>query len=503
VLLLPISGHWLSGPLANAVTDELADQLSASGFAVSAARRDGAVALRAVLDGWISEEDLAVEDLEETSAVLAVAAGADVRLAGEIIEEGGEVKLLGRLTGTLSGRSVEFEMVTAAGRSREAVARALAEKVLGVLTPAVWAAVGADEDGRRAGAEQRYAAGQVAMAAGMYEQATLEFEAALLGASEKPEYLRSAAEARVGSGDLTGAVIRLRRLAGLKPADVEVALRIGEVALLAGKPQQAEAAFLSAETLWPSDPRVVEGLARSARARGDFARSEVYYKRLLSMVGVDSGFAREHAAGAPPEPGGLGVVDLAAESRSLASLLARQDDDTVRLAGIPPEAVGLQLSRLYFRAGDQAAGLRALFAYHAATGAPTYTAVDYSDVSPALDDESEAIVRRVQEMFAARVIGDLDDDEADAEMDGLHDRSDLLVVVADQISVPAAIDSAHRYRVLAYSLLNQSNFEALMFLRTGDSDRKRRADLLRTAFRKAREQGQRLGEELLGGETGG
>jgi len=94
-------------------------------------------------------------------------------------------------------------------------------------------------------------------------------------------------------------------------------------------------------------------------------------------------------------------------------------------------------------------------------------------------------------------------EQADAEMDSLHRRSDRLATLAEKMEVSPRLYPAHRYRVLAYNLLNQANFEGLMYLRTRDSERKRRAELLRTASRKARAQAERLGEALLGRVTTG
>ncbi|MCJ7822285.1 MAG: hypothetical protein MUQ26_04265, partial [Armatimonadetes bacterium] len=65
------------------------------------------------------------------------------------------------------------------------------------------------------------------------------------------------------------------------------------------------------------------------------------------------------------------------------------------------------------------------------------------------------------------------------------------------------LDPAHRYRVLAYNLLNESNFEVLMFLRTEDPDHQRRAEVLRSAVREARAQANLLGDALAAPEREG
>jgi tetratricopeptide (TPR) repeat protein len=465
----------------------------------------GSAAVRkATSQGFVTGEDVEAGDIDRVRAPLAVAAGADVWLTGELAESDGEAMLCAQVTGTVSGRAVTFEATVATGPDQTAVANELARSAAGMLTPAVWTAVGADAEGRRDAAEQRYAAGQAALATGMYRDAMLEFEAALLGEPDSAEYLLGAAEARVGIGDYSGALVRLRGLAGRMPDDVELALRLGDVALLAGKPEQAEAAFLSAEARRPDDARVVEGIARAARARGDSARAEAYYARLLPMVGVDY----RPRSGSPAlvqyaEPPLAGAAYTPARHESLPSLLAHRTDDTLRLAGVSAELAPIQIARLYLRAGDMSLGLQALDDYHAGAEAPTYTEAAYLDIFPFLDEESEVIAREVQRVFAARGVGEIDDEEAEPQLDALHDRSDRLAALAEQMQVSPGIDPAHRYRVLAYNMLNQSNFEALMFLHTGDGERRRRADLLRTAFRKSRSQAVGLGEDLLGWEARG
>jgi hypothetical protein len=167
------------------------------------------------------------------------------------------------------------------------------------------------------------------------------------------------------------------------------------------------------------------------------------------------------------------------------------------MTGIPVEQLDLQLARLYLRAGGVSVGLEALRTYHSVADPPAYTEAAYLDIFPVLDEESEVIARGVQSVFASRSVQETDDEEAGTAVESLHDRSTNLSDLVEQMSVPPLLDPAHRYRVLAYNMLNQSNFEALLFLRTGDAERRRRADLLRKAFRRARAQAVQLGEELL------
>jgi tetratricopeptide (TPR) repeat protein len=506
VLLFPVRSHWLSEPLAEFVTAALSTELSASGFRPILADA-GAPAVRlAISQGWVEEGDLEGERLSTARHRLAVAAGAETSLTAEVVEGPGEVTLKANLAGAVSRREASFEVGAPSEGGPEAVARELARQVAAALAGPVWAAAGADEDGARAAAVTRYAAGREALALGMYREAVLELESALMAEPDNPEYLREAAEARAAGGDPTGAVARLRRLADLTPEDTEVLLRLGDVALAAGEPERAEAAFLRAEELSPGEPRTIEGVARSARARGDFARSEGYYARLLPLVGVDYEPTREHVIatlGIPWEDFGFRRVREPGRSEALPAVLARLPDDTIRLAGIPSDEVGFQLARVYLWMGDVAAGLSALAGYHEAGDRRAYTDIEYVEVAPALDELSEAVARGAQVTFADRAVGDLGDEDADAEMDRLHDESDRLATLGERMQVSPRLDPAHRYRVLAYNLLNESNFEALMFLRTEDPDHQRRAEVLRSAFREARAQANLLGDALVAPEGEG
>ncbi|MCJ7822299.1 MAG: tetratricopeptide repeat protein [Armatimonadetes bacterium] len=482
VLLFPVRSHWLSEPLAESVTGALLTELSASGFRPIPADAEAPAVRLAISQGWVEEEDLEGERVSSTRHRLAVAVGAGTSLTAEVVEGSGQVVLKATLAGSVSRREASFEVSTPSQGDPKAVARELARQVAAVLAGPVWAEAGADEEGARSAAMVRYAAGREALALGMYRDAVLELDAALIAEPDRPEYLWVAAEARAAGGDSTGAMAQLRRLAELAPEDTDVLLRLGEVALRAGEPERAEAAFLKAEELSPDEPLAIEGVARSARARGDFARSESRYARLLPLVGVN---------------------DEAGRIETLPATLAHMPDDTIRFAGIPPDEVGLQFARVYLWMGDSPAALAALFSYDGGGVRRAYTDAEYEDVAPALDEHSEALARGAQRVFAERALEDLDDEEADAQMDRLHDESDRLATLGERIQVSPRLDPAHRYRVLAYNLLNESNFETLMFLRTGDEDHQRRAEVLRSAFREARAQANLLGDALVASEGEG
>jgi len=478
VLVIPAQSHWLAAPLSETVTEAVVEALSAAGYTVAVLRPQSPAVQRAIDEGLVQAED--VEDGQALSKrhALSVATRSDVSLTAEVTEGESEVLLHAELAGAVSRVQVTFEVAVPAGLGRQRAARELARQLVTAFTPQVWAAAGADEVGRSQGAAERYADGQRAMADGRYQDASLEFEAARFGAPDNSEYLAAAAEAQAALGNYAAAFVRRQRLAGQKPDDLEVQLSLGDAALQAGRPDQAEAAFLAAMDIDPVSAGAVEGLARAARARGQVGLAESHYRQLLTML-----------------------PSLTATPDWLPALLANRSDDAVRLAELPPDEVNRQLGILYLAAGELTQGIRVLLVYHREPERMPYEAADYFPIAAGLDAESERIARAVQTVLAARAAGELDDEQADADLTELHDQSDRAATLAERMAVAPSLTPAHRYRVLSHNLLNQSNFEALMYGRTQDTDRERRADLLRTACRKARAQAQQLGEEVLGSET--
>ena len=477
VLVIPAQSHWLAAPLSETVTEAVVEALSGAGYEVVVLRPESPTVQRAIDEGLVQAEDVEGAEVYSRRHALAVATRSDVSLVAEVTEGEAEVLLHAELAGAVSRAQVTFEVAVPAGLGRQRVSRELARQLVTAFTPQVWAAAGADEAGRSQGAAERHANGQRAMADGRYREASLEFEAALFGAPDDGQYLAAAAEAQAALGNYEAALARLRRLAGQEPDDIEVQLSLGGAALQAGRPEQAEAAFLAASDIDPFSARAVEGLARAARARGQVELAESRYRQLLTML---------PSLGATPD--------------WLPALLASRSDGAGHLAELPPEEVNRQLGILYLSAGELTEGIRVLLVYHHEPERRPYQPVDYFPIAAGLDAESERIARAVQTVLAARAAGERDDEQVDADLTELHDQSDRAATVAERMAVAPSLIPTHRYRVLSHNLLNQSNFEALMYARTQDADRERRAELLRTACRKARAQAQQLGEEVLGSE---
>ncbi len=474
LLVFPIRSHWLSAPLAENVTAALAERLAEAGFAVSEARANGPLVRLAVSEGWVEAEDIEGDGVESARETLAVAAAMEATLTGDLSEGESGATLWAVLAGTVSREEVRFEVGAPSESEWGRLAQELAGKVVARIESS-WAAIELDEQDRKEAAEARHAEGKRALGLGMYREAMVEFEAALMAEPENRECLLGAAEARLGRGDFGSALVRMRRLARLAPEDREVALGLGDVALMAGDAQQAEAAYLAAAALSPDDPRPIEGLARAARDQKQFERAQEYYRLLVAVLpGLDEAPAW------------------------LPGALAGRTDDELRLAELPPGDLKRKLGVLALSEGSLPEGLGLLVSHHSESEPSDYEDAEYLEMLPALDGEAEEITRAAHGVFSGQALAQITDEQADAEMEALHRRSDRLAKLAEQMRVSSLLDPAHRYRLLAYNLLNQSNFEGLMYFRTRDVERKRRAELLRAASGKARAQAERLGEALLG-----
>lgn len=474
VLLSPVTSRLDDPSLVQALQQAVPAELARAGFRVVEHRPEASV-----FPEWQSRvtgsDTLGPVMIEDATCDMAIAAGTDVYLVLEVTSLRPQAALSAVVTSTVARRTAAMELLAPAGERTNATAAALARDLARKLTPELWQQLGADTESRVAAAPERFAAAAAERAAGRPRAAAREFAAAALGDPGNPQYLEAAAEAYLAIRSAWAALDCYQRLAELRPDDPDPLARMGDAALQAREPTRAEAAFRRLATLAPDDLRAVEGLARVARARGDAAGAERLYRQLVARLPA-----------------------FAPHADWLPALLAEPRGDELWLTRVPPEEVGLALGQLCLSAGRVAEGVQALLAYQRRAPHAVYADRDYLALAAALDEESEWLARRVA-LLSARPVGELGNDRTETELDALHARSDQLATLAEGMRVSPLLDPAHRYRVLAYNLLNQSNFEGLLYFRTHDPERERRADLLREAFRKARAQAQQLGEGLAAG----
>jgi hypothetical protein len=504
VLVLPVSSHWMSASLAEALARSLPDALEKAGFAVTVMASGSPEYQLGISEGWLSPDDLTGDRVHAARYGIAIRTGCDAALTADVTERESETVLQADLAGAVSHKQATVTVTapvgtkSAGGASRDELAQTLSRDLAAKLTSEIWAEAGADDAGRRTGAPERFADGEKAMAAGRYPEAATEFADALAGQPDNPDYLSAAADAAIARGRATEALPLLKRLSELRVGDKDVLLKAGSAALSAREPEQAEAAFGHVLDSEPENVSALEGMARTVRAEGDSARSETYYKKLLTVLHLYEPTVEN--AGIAEGMGGSRWIRSPGLNESLPRILAGLRDDGIRFADVQSGGAGLQAARAYLSAGYFPQGLQALAAYQT-PDRPAYADQDYLALAADLDKGGEAIAKRVGEI-AAMTVRELTGDALNSELESLHDQSDKLATLAERMKVSAKLDPAHRYRVLAYNLLNQSDFEALMYFQTHDPDRKHRSDLLRDAFHKARSQAQGLASDLSGSAGG-
>ncbi len=461
VLLFPVNSHWLSRPIADRFTDALGKSLAA----------DGCTVVRGDPDAPLFRDNPPPEGLseEEVRSWYGVLAGADACLAGKLSEGAGEVAVEMEFEGVVSEKKAALREAVAVKEDRDRAVQQLAERVATALTDEVWAQAGADEEGRKQGAAARYAQGREAAEQGKWAEASRHFEAAIAGDPQSAEYFAAAAEAMWHArGDAAGALVRIRRAVRLAPDEISYRLQEGELALRAGQAEAALAAFRAAHAADPEDLRAIEGMARAARAGGSFDAAVSYYRQLVEQI---------------PE--------LADEPPSLPQLLAGMRGDVVRITG-PRDALPQQIALVYLSAGETLRGVGRLLAYHQRADRPAYGEEEYRITAQGLDAESEVVARQAQVALSEYQMRDASAEEAGDSLEILHRRSDALATLGERITPPPSVEAAHRYRTLAYQLLNQSNFEALLYINTGDRDHLRRAEFWSKAYREALDQARGL-----------
>ena len=163
----------------------------------------------------------------------------------------------------------------------------------------------------------------------------------------------------------------------------------------------------------------------------------------------------------------------------------------------------LEVARLYFSAAEYTQGVRVLLRYHQGAERSAYSDADYVEVGGGLDEEAARVAREVEEQLREPRPTPEEDHAAERAIEALHERSERLADVSEKMLVSPHLEAAHRFRVLAYNASNESDFEALLFVRTNDPAHQRRAALLREASRTAlQEAAARQKEARASGENG-
>jgi len=462
VLVFPARAPAALAGVAEAVTRALPGELARAGCDVMLVSPDSPWVAAATREGWMAISEVEAGRLEDHRYALALLAKAEVVFTGEVTEEDTRAVLNATVAGVVAQQPTALRVTAARAGAPGAVGQELAHALRASLTRPVWEALRTDPEGRRQGAAARYAAGQREVEAGRWSAAALAFELACAGDPDRAEYLEAAARALDAWGRSEVALTRARRAAQLQPDDPEYTRTLGEIALHAGRFEQAQAAFLQLLRAAPEDPGALEGAARTLRARGDAEGARQRYLQLLRVLPA-----------------------LRQEPTSLAAILSTAKEESFRFAGAPTPEVDRALARFYFDAGQYASGVIALHRYYKGGEAPAASDAEYTAQAEGLDEEAVRLAREAEAKLPEPRLTEAEIEAAENVFEAIHDRSERLADVGEWIRVSPRLEAAHRFRVLAYNALNESDFEALLFVRTNDTAHRRRAALLREASRTA------------------
>ncbi len=464
ILVVPAEAHWVLAPVASAVTAALPEAFTRAGYQTTLAEPDSPAVASAVQDGWgaLAREGEDADQVSVDQYTLARYARADAVLTCELTTEGAETALEASLAGTVVGQAATLRVTAPTVENPRELGRALAQRLAAAITPEVWGKLGTDPAATKAGATARGAAGLAAEKAGRWRAAAAQYELALVGDPDNVDSLLGAARTLDACGAYEVAFLRARRATELRPEDAEAKYQFAEVALDAGHFDEVQAAYTDLLKDRPVDLRALEVVARARRGQGDVAGAEEYYGRLLAALPA-----------------------LREEPHTLAAILADQKGDTFQFVGLPADQVDLALVELYLEAGEFEQAVRVLYRYHRGGNRPAYTDDDYVVVAAGLDEEATRVMREA-EAALREARGSQGEIEATEEvLDRLHDRSEQLADVGEWVKTSDLLDAAHRFRVLAYNALNESDYEALLYVRTNDDDHRRRSALLRDSARTA------------------
>jgi len=291
------------------------------------------------------------------------------------------------------------------------------------------------------------AAGFAAAAARFLEEgqpgiAALEFNRAITLAPAEPTYYLGSARAYTALGDAARARGRLRSAVALAPDMAEARLELGRAHLAAGEADAAAAELRRALDLGAGfDAHVALGAALEKAGDLNGARQQC-----------------EQAAELRPDD-----TETAARASRVAAALSAQTG-AARPAETEetepgPDAARREAVLYYVGSGQPTEAVRQLRLLADERGEPIgYVPKDYVTVARALDREFESIVAEARRGWDGLQRRSITPQQMGDTLSRLHERSDTLARAAEGIAAPPKLERGHRHRVLAYNLLNQSDF---------------------------------------------
>ena len=373
----------------------------------------------------------------------------------------------------LGGEAADFPAQASAQQLEEASARLLAAMTRD-LPADLRAAVALPE----ATADDYRQRGQECQQQGRYYEAIHEYDRALAVDAKQVDCYLEQARCYLKVGDQKSAHLQLRRALTLEPGNPGAGALLAEMELGAGKPERALLRYEEVLAAQPEHREALAGKGRLLASLGRYEEAVPCYQRLLAQEPQD----RSALAGLAECWQRLGKDEQAAESYR-------------QLLGLDPslQQARYALIAIYVRAGKLGQAVEQYRqAFELSSQPVAYSPADYTALGSLLDQEAEQVRAGALAAWRSYQAGEQPKEQLASELAAYYLRSDNLARAAEHVLAPDNLQGGHRYRVFAYNLLHESNFELQSFLESSDARRYDRAIMLRDACSSALSKAQSL-----------
>jgi len=471
VLVFPVEGP---GGASEAVTSALIAGMRSPGQGLKplAFDPDSPIVQRAVRENQFLQIDPHEITSPAIADMFAGVIGADLTLMTTLVADAkaGQAKISARLSATRGRASEKYEASAAlpAGWPDQVELAAIASFATRLAGPVV---AQASLDARRlvqilpVDPDAHFKRAQELMRQGNHADAIVELEMALAADRKNPQYYLASGDAYAAAGDEHGAALQYNRALQIDPDLTAAKVRLGEVYLQLKSPDKAVTALEGVLQREPSNARARLALARAYAAQDKKEQALAQYERLLE-----------------DEPGNGEALRFAAKAYDDKEQWGRAVQFYARAMVVAPgdEVLRERLIQLQAKAGrlsDAIAELRK--AFDLMDKPAVYEVPQFVAVARVMDRECLDVVRAAATEWEAHLDGKLSSERMEEAFKALHTRSDNLARAAEKIQAPELLSAGHRFRVLAYNMLNQSDFELTRFAATRERWRYERARLLR------------------------
>ena len=383
----------------------------------------------------------ALGDTEARALGVALSAAATVRAWVDI--EGGTTRLTTFTAAVHRRQSVIHQVEAPAPPDTSAQLRDWAHGLAGAAAAKIAASLGDVLRDAPMSAAQFAAAGEQFLAEGTPSIAMLEFNRAIALAPKETDYYVACARAYDAMGEPDRARRQIDIALDLSPDSAQARLELGRLDLSSGQTDAAIRELRRAIDLGAGD--------EAHMALGD----------ALARSGDLKAAAEEYRAVMEAEPGN---AEAAKRTDELAAALASSAASAVTPA-VSQLVATRQLVNSYVERGDRAAAIRELrLLGEQKPGSASYEPKEYVKVARMLDREMDDILTEARRQWDALDRAAVTTEQVEGTIKALHERSDALARAAEAIAAPPALERGYRHRVLAYTLLNQSDFDLTRYL---------------------------------------